>query len=212
MHFMAMIGFSVPESQLRFNVLITVASFMIAVIVVGIGLFIVGYGKPSVFKVLGGGLITGVSVAFMHYTGMAAMNINGDFTYDRGYVIASYAIAVVAATVALWFTLFVKGAVATALAASIMGVAVCGMHYTGMAAIRVDIADQFHVVPGVPVNWFLAPILLFIVIVVIALASAVMAIPSASEFDAIPHPAGMRGPAGTGRPAGNRPAPARQRM
>jgi len=199
-----MIGFSVPESQLRFDVPITVASFLIAVIVVGAGLFIVGWGKPSVLKVLFGGLVTGVSVAFMHYTGMAAMNINGAFNYDQRLYIASYAIAVVAATAALWFTLVVKGGVATFLAASIMGIAVSGMHYTGMAAIRVDIADEFHVVPGVPVNWFLAPILLFIVVVVIALASAVMAIPSAAELGAFP-----RQPAG--RPAQGRPAPARQR-
>jgi NO-binding membrane sensor protein with MHYT domain len=181
MHFMAMIGFSVPESHLRFDVPITIASFLIAVIVVGIGLFTVGYGKPSALKVIVGGLVTGVSVAFMHYTGMAAMNINGDFTYDRDLVFASYAIAVIAATAALWFTLVVRGAVATTLAASIMGVAVCGMHYTGMAAIRVDIADEFHVVPGVPVNWFLAPILLFIVVVVVALVGAFIAIPPAAE-------------------------------
>jgi NO-binding membrane sensor protein with MHYT domain len=203
MHFMAMIGFSVPESQLRFNVPITVASFMIAVVVVGLGLFIVGYGKPSVLKVLGGGLVTGVSVAFMHYTGMAAMNINGDFTYDRELVLASFLIAIVAATVALWFTLVVKGPIATILAASIMGIAVCGMHYTGMAAIRVDIADVFDVVPGVPVNWFLAPILLFIVVVVVALVSAFMAIPSAAE-QAMGGPRTVRPPEARRSPAGQR--------
>jgi NO-binding membrane sensor protein with MHYT domain len=204
MHFMAMIGFSVPESQLRFDVPITIASFLIAVVVVGVGLFTVGYGKPSALKVIIGGLVTGVSVAFMHYTGMAAMNINGDFTYDRDLVFASYAIAVIAATAALWFTLVVKGPVATILAASIMGVAVCGMHFTGMAAIRVDIAEEFHVVPGVPVNWFLAPILLFIVVVVVALASAFMAMPSAADNP----PTGPR----TGRPPETRHAPAGQRM
>jgi NO-binding membrane sensor protein with MHYT domain len=130
MHFMAMIGFSVSGTPLRYDVPLTVASFFIAVITVGIGLFIVGLGKPSMVKVLVGGPITGVSVAFMHYTGMAAMQINGSFDYKSNLFYGSYAIAVVAATVALWFTVVVRGIPATIAAAAVMGVAVCGMHYT----------------------------------------------------------------------------------
>ena len=178
MHFMAMIGFSVSNSPLRYDVAITVASFLIAVVTVGLGLFIVGYGRPSVLKVLIGGPITGVSVAFMHYTGMAAMRLNGSFDYDKRLYYGSYAIAVVAATVALWFTVVVRGATATVAAAAVMGVAVCGMHYTGMASMRVHIVDDGSQVGGVDVNWFLAPIVLFVIMVVIALASAVMAVPS----------------------------------
>jgi len=181
MHFMAMIGFSVTNSPLRYDVPITVASFLIAVVMVGIGLFIVGFGKPSAVKVLIGGPITGVSVAFMHYTGMAAMNINGHFDYDRNLVIASYAIAIVAATVALFFTIVVRGPVATGGAAVVMGLAVCSMHYTGMYAMRVQVSDTYADVAGVDVNWFLAPIVLFVLVVVMALVSAVMAVPSERE-------------------------------
>ncbi|MFF5235097.1 MHYT domain-containing protein [Dactylosporangium sp. NPDC000521] len=182
MHFMAMIGFSVSGSPLRYDVPITVASFFIAVITVGVGLFIVGLGKPAIWKVLVGGPITGVSVAFMHYTGMAAMRINGSFDYKSNLFLASYAIAVVAATVALWFTIVVRGIPATMAAAAVMGVAVCGMHYTGMAAMHVNLTtDNLTTVSGVDVNWFLAPIVLFVLVVVIALASAVMAVPSERE-------------------------------
>ncbi|GGM24277.1 MHYT domain-containing protein [Dactylosporangium sucinum] len=181
MHFMAMVGFSVTGSPLRYDVPITVASFFIAVVTVGIGLFIVGLGKPKLWKVLVGGPITGVSVAFMHYTGMAAMQINGTFEYDNNLYLASYAIAVVAATVALWFTIVVRGIPATLAAAAVMGVAVCGMHYTGMAAMHVHLDQAVEPVPGVDVNWFLAPIVLFVLVVVIALASAVMAVPSERE-------------------------------
>ncbi|MEU7871351.1 MHYT domain-containing protein [Dactylosporangium sp. NPDC049140] len=181
MHFMAMVGFSVQDSPLRFDVPITVASFIIAVVTVGLGLFIVGMGRPKLWKVLIGGPITGVSVAFMHYTGMKAMNINGSFEYKPSLYIASYAIAVVAATVALWFTVVVRGMIATTAAAVVMGVAVCGMHYTGMYAMQVHLAHGTDTVPGVDVNWFLAPIVLFVLVVVIALASAVMAVPSERE-------------------------------
>ncbi|MEV8516549.1 MHYT domain-containing protein [Dactylosporangium sp. NPDC051484] len=181
MHFMAMVGFSVQGSALRYDVPITVASFFIAVVTVGVGLFIVGLGKPSLVKILIGGPITGVSVAFMHYTGMYAMNIDGNFEYTSSLVIASYAIAVVAATVALWFTVVVRGMIATITAAAVMGVAVCGMHYTGMYAMQVHLKHDIATVPGVDVNWFLAPIVLFVLVVVIALASAVMAVPSERE-------------------------------
>jgi NO-binding membrane sensor protein with MHYT domain len=181
MHFMAMIGFSVTNAPLRFDVPITVASFLIAVVTVGLGLFIVGYGQRAAWKVLVGGPITGVSVALMHYTGMAAMRLNGHIGYDRNLVIASYAIAIVAATVALWFTVVVRGPIALGGAAVVMGLAVCAMHYTGMAAMHVQVSDSYGDVPGVDVNWFLAPIVLFVLVVVIALVSAVMAVPSERE-------------------------------
>jgi NO-binding membrane sensor protein with MHYT domain len=182
MHFMAMIGFSVPNSPLRFDVPITVASFLIAVLTVGVGLFVVGYGKPSALKILIGGPITGVSVALMHYTGMAAMRLNGQFNFDGKLVAASYGIAIVAATVALWFTVVVRGTAATVAASVVMGVAVCAMHYTGMAAMHVHLATTpADDIGGVDVNWFLAPIVLFVLIVVVALVSAVMAVPSERE-------------------------------
>jgi NO-binding membrane sensor protein with MHYT domain len=181
MHFIAMIGFNVPASPVRYDMLLTVASFVIAVVVVGLGLFIVGFGKPTPGKVIVGGLITGVSVAFMHYTGMAALRIHGNIGYDRNLVLASYAIAVVAAIVALWFTIVIRGFLATVVAASIMGLAVSGMHYTGMAAMRVHVNTDVAVVPGVRVDVFLAPIMLFVIIVVFVLANTVMAIPSQQE-------------------------------
>src|SRR5215475_1533979 len=108
MHFMAMIGFSVDGSPVRYDIGITVASWLTAVVVVGIGLFVVGLGRPSIVKVLLGGPLTGVGVAAMHYTGMDAMRVHGDVHYDRTRVIASVVIAAVAATAALFFTVRVR--------------------------------------------------------------------------------------------------------
>src|SRR5438067_1252223 len=80
--------------------------------------------------------------------------------------------------------LVLRGGLATITAAAGMGAAVCGMHYTGMAALRVHLHDDVHgTVPGVNVNVFLAPIVLFVVIVVIALSYVMMAMPSAEEQD-----------------------------
>jgi len=168
MHFMAMIGFSASGTDLRYDVALTAASFLISVLTVGLGLFIVGFGRPSHGKLLVGGAITGVSVAFMHYTGMSAMRMNAHLSYDTTLVVASYIVAVLAATVALWCTVVVTGARMTVTAALIMGVAVCGMHYLGMSAVRVDLTEHAAPVPGVTANWFVFPIVILVLLTVVA--------------------------------------------
>ncbi|HET8680508.1 MAG TPA: MHYT domain-containing protein [Micromonosporaceae bacterium] len=174
MHFTAMLGFSVPSSLVRYDVLLTVASFVAAVTMAGVGLFIAGMGRPSAFKILLGGVLTGSGVAAMHYIGMAAMHVNGDIRYDHQLVAASVVVAVVAATVALWFTVTLQRPAALFAAALIMGVAVNGMHFTGMAALRVYLHTQPAAteVPGASALTFLGPMMLFVAVVVIVLVSA----------------------------------------
>jgi NO-binding membrane sensor protein with MHYT domain len=139
MHFMAMLGFDVPASPVRYNPVLTMASLAIAVVTVGIGLMIVGHGPRTARKVLLGGLLTGAGVLGMHYTGMAGMHVGGEIEYDASLVAASAVIAVVAATTALWCTVSVRGWLPVTGASVIMAVAICGMHYTGMAAMRVHL-------------------------------------------------------------------------
>ncbi|MFK3985590.1 MHYT domain-containing protein [Micromonospora sp. NPDC050397] len=107
MHFMAMLGFSVAGTAIRYDVPITVASAVLAIVTVGVGM-----GRPSSLKILAGGLFTGLGVAAMHYVGMGAMRLNGDVGYEHGRAIGSVVIAVVAATVALWLAVTVKGPLA----------------------------------------------------------------------------------------------------
>src|ERR671917_200669 len=63
MHFMAMVGFDVPDSPVRYNLPITTLSFAIAVVIVAVGLFTAIFTRPGVLKVVAGGVITGVGVA-----------------------------------------------------------------------------------------------------------------------------------------------------
>jgi NO-binding membrane sensor protein with MHYT domain len=138
MHFIAMLGFSVAHTEIRFDVPLTLLSCVTAIAVVAVGLFLVGFGGSGTPVVIAAGLITGAGVASMHYAGMKAMNMSAHIGYEPALVALSVVIALVAATVALWFSIRVTGMWATAGAAAIMGVAVCGMHYTGMAAMRVE--------------------------------------------------------------------------
>ncbi|HSR85257.1 MAG TPA: MHYT domain-containing protein [Streptosporangiaceae bacterium] len=136
MHFIAMLGYTVPGQVIHYNVLVTIGSMLIAVIVVGIGLLIVGFARRKWTSLLLAGTFTGVGVAAMHYTGMAAMRLPARMTYSPALFGLSVVIAVVAATAALWAALNLSGARANLAASLIMGVAVSGMHYTGMAAMH----------------------------------------------------------------------------
>jgi NO-binding membrane sensor protein with MHYT domain len=174
MHFVAMMGFSVSGVPIRYDPLITFASWIIAVVVVAVGLFVVGFGKPNAWKILAAGVLTGVGVAGMHYTGMDAMRSAADISYNRNLVYASIAIAVVAATVALWFTVTLRRGVAIFVAALIMGVAVNGMHYTGMFAVRFSADLAARPSSGLLPAVFFGPIAIFVLMVVLVLFGALL--------------------------------------
>jgi NO-binding membrane sensor protein with MHYT domain len=138
MHFIAMLGFTIPGEPIRYNVLETIASMLLAVGVVGAGLFFVGFGTGELHRrLLIGGVIIGVGIAAMHYVGMAAMSMPGSMSYRLPLVALSVLIAIAAGTAAIWGGTWVRSVAATAGAAIVMGIAVTGMHYTGMAALRV---------------------------------------------------------------------------
>ncbi|MEU3613923.1 MULTISPECIES: MHYT domain-containing protein [unclassified Streptomyces] len=158
MHFIAMLGFSVDGTPIRFDVPLTVLSLLMAVGVVAAGVFTAGYGRSRVTSVVLGGLGTGLGVAAMHYTGMAALNLHGRVGYDPTLVIASVAIAVVAATAALTLTLIVRGPVLAAVAALVMGLAVSSMHYTAMWAVSINLAPSSAALPGATATEFIFPL------------------------------------------------------
>jgi NO-binding membrane sensor protein with MHYT domain len=138
MHFVAMFGFTVDGTELRYNVPLTILSLVIAIVVVGLGVFAVGYGSHRGRSLLLGGLTTGIGVAAMHYVGMSAVRIHGAIAYDPGTVGLSVVIAVGAATAALWAAVTIRNMLAAGCASLVMGLAVSCMHYTGMAAAHVE--------------------------------------------------------------------------
>jgi NO-binding membrane sensor protein with MHYT domain len=184
MHFMAMLGFTVSGARIRYNVLTTLGSAVLAVLVVGVGLFIAGFGKRGPVRIVLGGLFAGVGVAVMHYTGMYAMRLDGKVSYDPGLVAASVVIAVVAATVALWFTVTLRRRLAIFVAALIMGVAVCGMHYTGMAAVSVHLGQPTFATDGATASTLLVPIAVMVLLVIGGLIFAIGASPTEEDFEA----------------------------
>jgi NO-binding membrane sensor protein with MHYT domain len=192
MHFIAMLGFTIPGEPIRYNVLVTIASMLLAVAVVGAGLFIVGFGNGGLPRLLAGGAILGVGVAAMHYLGMAAMNMPGSMSYRLPLVVLSVIIAIVAGTVALWIGTWVRGVAATVGAAVVMGIAVTGMHYTGMAALQVKGGLMSSMgadgatasVSGASAATFVVPLLLVISLATFLLTLSISLTPSEDEIRA----------------------------
>jgi NO-binding membrane sensor protein with MHYT domain len=158
MHFVAMLGFGVTGTDIRYDVPLTLLSLLVAMVVVCAGVFVVGYSRDRVRALCLGGLTTGLGVASMHYLGMAAVRLHGAVSYDPVLVALSVLIAVVAATAALWAALNIKSPVAVAVASLVMGAAVSSMHYTGMLAVQVHVSPSGSALPGVTAMEFIFPL------------------------------------------------------
>ncbi|WP_338493628.1 EAL domain-containing protein [Pseudomonas trivialis] len=140
MHFIGMLALRLPFA-LGFDVGITALSLLIAVLSSGFALWLVSQPRLPAWQLAFGALIMGAGIASMHYTGMAAMRMTPGIDYDPTLFGASLLIAVIASGAALWIafnlrrnTPYVR--LARGGAAMVMGVAIVGMHYTGMAAAR----------------------------------------------------------------------------
>ncbi|MDW2777803.1 putative bifunctional diguanylate cyclase/phosphodiesterase [Pseudomonas sp. BEA3.1] len=138
MHFIGMLAFRLPI-DLGYDLALTAFSLLIAVLSSGFALWLVSQPSLPALQLGFGALIMGAGIACMHYTGMAALRMLPGIDYDPTLFGASLLIAVGASATALWIafrlrthTPYVRQI--RGLAAVVMGVAIVGMHYTGMAA------------------------------------------------------------------------------
>ncbi|MFJ4454817.1 putative bifunctional diguanylate cyclase/phosphodiesterase [Pseudomonas sp. NPDC089392] len=138
MHFIGMLAFSLPIN-LGYDLTLTAFSLLIAVLSSGFALWLVSQPSLPGLQLCFGALIMGAGIACMHYTGMAALRMLPGIDYDPALFGASLLIAVGASAAALWIafrlrkhTPYVRQI--RGLAAVVMGFAIVGMHYTGMAA------------------------------------------------------------------------------
>jgi diguanylate cyclase (GGDEF)-like protein len=174
MHFVGMLAFSLPV-PMGYDPWITALSLAIAVALSAFALWRVCFGAMTWLRLAGGAVLMGSGVCAMHYTGMAAMRMSPPIQYDPVLFAASVAIAVAASAAALWiaFRLRKNGKLVWLMrsgAAVIMGLAIAGMHYTGMAAARFpagSVCAMNH--PGTDSVW-MAPVLIVLTLAVLAIA------------------------------------------
>ena len=134
MHFIGMVAYRLPIS-IAYDIPLTALSLVAAIVISGIALYLAsGHGLGRRRGWLFGSLLAGVGVCVMHYMGMFAMNMRATMTLDPMIVAGSAVIAVGAAGAALWLAFNLTKVIDQVVAAAVMGVAVCSMHFVGMMA------------------------------------------------------------------------------
>ncbi|RZM01932.1 MAG: bifunctional diguanylate cyclase/phosphodiesterase [Variovorax sp.] len=138
MHFVGMLGFSLPI-RLGFAGNLTLASWAVAVVASSIALWVASQPDFNLRRLVVASLMMGAGICAMHYVGMAALDMAPGIVWDWGTVALSAVIAVGASAAAMSIFALIRRQGERRFgiqlsAALLMGVAICGMHYTGMAA------------------------------------------------------------------------------
>lgn len=163
MHFIGMMGFAVPGTAVRYGLGLTLLSVLLAFGATWFGLWFLDTDVPvvrrlgAVERILLGGTVMGLAVAAMHYSGMAAVRIQGTVTQGMSFVLGSIAIGVVASITALWLSRKADRVLVRVPAALLMGGAVVALHYTGMAGIEATVDPEAATPSGMTVMSLLFP-------------------------------------------------------
>jgi len=155
MHFVGMLAFRLPI-PVAYDLTLTLLSILPAIAAALLGFWVqcCAVDRIGAARILAGGLLMGLGIGTMHYTGMAALRMSPPIGYDPPVVVLSLAIAVVASWGAL--LMMHRGGhtrlLRLMLGAAIMGLAISGMHYTAMAGTHfqpgsVCLAGALHVEP-----------------------------------------------------------------
>ncbi len=139
MHFIGMLAFKLPI-PIAYDLPLTVTSLLLPMFASWFVMYVVSQTALSRLMLLSAGTLTGLGIAAMHYTGMAAMQMPAKIIYSPSLVGLSIVIAILASQYAL-FSAFSLEQLRNeivfsrlAVSALVLGGAICGMHYTGMAA------------------------------------------------------------------------------
>ncbi|RKP24873.1 hypothetical protein SYNPS1DRAFT_29382 [Syncephalis pseudoplumigaleata] len=103
----------------------------------------------SLPRIAASGFFLAVGICGMHYTGIIAMSpttctlrqVRVNISYSPGIIAASFVIAWVVATLALVLAGNLRDMSKQFIAALILGLGVCSMHYTGMSSMSYHIVD-----------------------------------------------------------------------
>ena len=131
MHFVGMLATQLPAGTL-FSILLTLLSFLLCVLVVGIAAFVVSRGASNRMWTALAAVVMGSGIVSMHYVGMHAITGPNILHHDVRYIVAAAAIAVTSSYGALRIFESELKHRTLALSALIFGLAVSGMHYTAM--------------------------------------------------------------------------------
>ncbi|MCH8000544.1 MAG: PAS domain S-box protein [Proteobacteria bacterium] len=139
MHFIAMLAVWLP-APVRYDVMLTGLSVVFAIAASGFAFYIVTTGARTRPRLFGGGVVLGAGIGAMHYTGMAAIQMDATILYDPFLFAASVLVAVSLSTLALRLLYHsvessrLPRHLLKAASGCVMGLSIAAMHYTAMAA------------------------------------------------------------------------------
>ncbi|MDB5838160.1 MAG: bifunctional diguanylate cyclase/phosphodiesterase [Herminiimonas sp.] len=180
MHFVGMLAFSLPI-VLGYDLAITAYSLLIALLSSYFALSVMARDAASWPRLICSGTALGVGIASMHYTGMAAMRMSPSIEYTPSVFLLSLAIAVSASIAALRISSTLRSRpyklmwLPRMAAAVVMGLAITGMHYTGMEAANFPIGSICGAASGIDAHWLAVTVIVATMsILVIALVLSVV--------------------------------------
>lgn len=134
-HFIAMLAYQ-PGAPITFDPVLTMASLVIAIVGTGLG-FTLASGKSRHLAPEWGGIVVGLAISAMHYTGMMAYHVAGIVEWDGSYVVASLVISAVFSALAVGHAVRRPYGWSHYLAIGLLVLAIVGLHFTAMAAVAV---------------------------------------------------------------------------
>jgi diguanylate cyclase len=164
MHFIGMLAAPLPLDAV-YLILPTIVSFLICTLVVGVSVFFVSIGEPSVVRVTTSALLLGVGIASMHYVGIHGLSGDFHIEHDPAMVGLAVFIAIGAAYGGLKIFLARQGGLRLMLSAIAFGIAVSGMHYTAMYGMHFRPEHEpAHAIGGPVVSPHALTLLCFLVV------------------------------------------------
>ena len=165
MHFIGMLAFRLPI-ELGYDLPLTALSLLIAIASSAFALWLVCQKEMPPMRLLLGAVLMGIGIAAMHYTGMAALLMNPEVEYIPSLFALSVLIAILASGAALWIAFRLRGEGAYINrarfgASLVMGCAIVGMHYTGMAAAQFPVGSVCGAADvGIDSKWLVVLVIL----------------------------------------------------
>ena len=142
MHFIGMLAFELC-TRVDYSLGITLISMIPSIAASWVALNLISKDKIKPLQLIVGGVLVGSGIGTMHYTGMAAMQMSAILRYDPWFFGLSIIVAVTLSILALWIRFGLSNSrwplsnvSLNLISSTVMGLAIAGMHYTGMAAAR----------------------------------------------------------------------------
>jgi PAS domain S-box-containing protein len=153
MHFKGMLALHLPV-PVEYHWPTVLASLLVAILASAVALYVSSRHKMGPVEAFTGSIFMGAGIAGMHYIGMAAMKLPAIARYSPLLVTCSILLAIFFSLIALLMAFGLREETRWSVpgrlgSATLMGVAVSAMHYTGMAAasfIPASPPDLFHAV------------------------------------------------------------------